>query len=154
MRHFAKTVLASFVAVAIGAAALPAIAQQSKPEDLLKLRQGLMQAVKSQWVPIAAFAAGKADLPPNAADLAANLAMLVKVAPIGWAKGTESLPHSDTKAEAFGAKSGQFADGWKALAVETAKLADAAKVGPDALKAQAANVGKLCKGCHEELKKD
>ncbi|OAN50221.1 hypothetical protein A6A04_02115 [Paramagnetospirillum marisnigri] len=154
MNLFAKTALASFLAAAVAVAALPASAQQAKPEDLLKLRQGLMQAVKSQWVPIAAFSQGKADLPANAAEMAANLSLLAKLAPIGWAKGTESLPNSATKPEAFGAKAGQFADGWKALETEAAKLADAAKVGPDAVKAQAANVGKLCKGCHEELKKD
>ena len=154
MRFVARTIVTSLMAAGIFAAALPATAQQAKPEDLLKLRQGLMQAVKSQWVPIAGFAAGKTELPADAADRAANLAALAKLAPLGWAKGTEALPESATKPEAFGAKSAQFADGWKALAVETAKLAEAAKTGPDALKVQAVSVGKLCKGCHEELKKD
>ncbi|MDO8605373.1 MAG: cytochrome c [Phaeospirillum sp.] len=154
MRSLARTVIASTLAAVILAAALPAMAQQAKPEELLKMRQGLMQGLRSQWAPIAGFAAGKADLPADAVDRAANLAMLAKLAPIGWAKGTEALPEANTKPEAFGAKSTQFADGWKSLAVETAKLADAAKAGPDALKAQAGNVGKLCKGCHDELRKE
>ena len=155
MRFVAKTIVTCIMAAGVFAAALPATAQQAtKPEDLLKLRQGLMQAMKSQWVPIAGFAAGKAPLPADAAERAANMVLVAKLAPIGWAKGTEALPESNTKPEAFGAKSAQFADGWKSLAAEAAKLADAANAGPDALKAQAANVGKLCKGCHEELKKD
>ncbi len=151
MRLIAKTTLASIVGAAIFFAALPASAQQAKPEELLKLRQGLMQAMRSQWTPIAAFASGKADLPPNTAELATNLSMLAKIAPVGWAKGTESLPLAKTKPEAFGAKSSQFIDGWNALAAESAKLAESTKIGPDAVKAQAANVDKLCKGCHDEL---
>lgn len=145
--------VAAVVGVAVAASG-SAVAQQAKPEDLLKLRLGLMQTLKSQWAPIAGFAAGKADLPADAAQRAENMAMVAKLAPIGWAKGTESLPNAETKAEAFGAKSAQFLDGWKALAAESTKLAAAAKAGPDALKAQAAATGKLCKGCHEEFKQD
>jgi len=154
MRFSLKYMAVAAVAGAIVAASVPAVAQQSKPEDLLKLRQGLMQTLKAEWVPIAAFAAGKADLPADAAQRAENMAMVAKLAPIGWAKGTEALPNAETKPEAFGAKSAQFLDGWKALAAESTKLAAAAKAGPDALKAQAAATGKLCKGCHEEFKQD
>lgn len=130
-------------------------AQQAKPEDLLKMRQGLMQAVKMQFGPVGAFAQGKGDLPADAAERAANLAMLARLSPMAWSKGTEALPDSATKAEAFGAKAAQFQDGWKAAAAEAAKLADIARAGsPDAIKAQAAAVGKTCKGCHDEFKKD
>jgi len=154
MRFILKyAAVAAVVGVAV-AASLPAVAQQSKPEDLLKLRQGLMQTLKSQWVPIAGFAAGKADLPADAAQRAENMVMVAKLAPIGWAKGTEALPNSETKPEAFGSKSAQFLEGWKALAAESTKLAAAAKAGPDALKAQAAATGKVCKACHEEFKQD
>lgn len=154
MRFVARTIVTTIIAAGVFAAALPATAHDAKPEDLLKLRQGLMLTLKSQWAPIAGFAAGKAPLPADAAERAANMAMVAKLAPIGWAKGTEALPGAETKPEAFGAKAAQFADGWKSLAAESAKLAEAANAGPDALKAQAAKVGKLCKGCHEELKKD
>jgi cytochrome c556 len=149
-----KAAMAAFLVGGVLLSAVPAQAQQAKPEELLKMRQGLMQALKSQWVPIAAFAQGKADLPADAADKAANVAAIAKLAPIGWAKGTEALPNSDTKPDAFGAKSAQFMDGWKSLAAEAAKLADAAKAGPDALKAQAAATGKQCKACHEEFRKE
>jgi cytochrome c556 len=154
MRLIAKTVIASALCAAVLGSATPAMAQAAKPDELLKLRQGLMQAVKSQFGPIAAFAQGKGDLPPDAAERAANLAALGKLAPIGWAKGTESLPNANTKPEAFGAKSAQFMDGWKAMAAEATKLADAAKAGPDALKAQVPAVGKTCKSCHDDLRKE
>ncbi len=154
MHSVARAVVAFLLAAVVFAAVPPAVAQQAKPEDLLKLRQGLMQGLRSQWAPIAGFAAGKAELPADAAERAANLAMLAKLAPIGWGKGTEDLPEANTKPEAFGAKSAQFLESWKTLAAETAKLADAAKAGPDALKAQAGAVGKLCKGCHDEMRKE
>lgn len=155
MNFATKTILATVIGgLAMATVASSAVAQQAKPEELLRLRQGLMQAVKSQWVPIGAFAQGKADLPADAADRAANLVMLSKLAPIGWGKGTEALPEANTKPEAFGAKSAQFMDGWKALGAETAKLAEAAKAGPDALKAQAAATGKVCKACHDDFRKE
>jgi cytochrome c556 len=154
MRLFSKTVIASVLSAVVLASAGPAMAQAAKPEELLKLRQGLMQAVKSQFGPIAAFAQGKGDLPADAAQRALNLEMLAKLAPIGWGKGTESLPGANTKPEAFAAKSAQFMDGWKAMAVESAKLAEAAKAGPDAIKAQVPAVGKTCKSCHDELRKE
>jgi len=154
MRFIVKSAALAAVAGLGLALAVPAIAQQSKPEDLLTLRQGLMQALKSQWVPIAAFAAGKADLPADAVVRAENVAAIAKLAPIGWAKGTESLPKAETKADAFGAKATKFHEDWKGFAAEADKLVIAAKAGPDALKTQAAATGKLCKACHEEFKEE
>ncbi|CCG41902.1 cytochrome c [Magnetospirillum molischianum] len=154
MRFILKCAAVAAVAGVAAAASLPAVAQQSKPEDLLILRQGLMQTLKSQWAPIAGFAAGKGELPADAAQRAENMVMVAKLAPIGWVKGTENLPKGETKPEAFGAKSAEFLEGWKTMAAESTKLAAAAKVGPDALKAQAAVTGKVCKACHEEFKQD
>lgn len=148
-------VLVAALVAALVVLSAPAGAQQAKPEELLKLRQGLMQAVKSQFGPIAAFAQGKGELPADAADRAANLAQLAKLAPIGWAKGTERLPDAATKPEAFAAKSAAFMDGWTAMAAQSAKLAEAARAGgADAIKAQAAAVGKTCKSCHDDFRKD
>jgi cytochrome c556 len=149
-----KTIVAALLTAGLLAVAHPAAAQQAKPEDQLKLRQGMLQALKSQWLPVAMFAQGKTDLPADAAERAANFAALAKLMPIGWAKGTEALPKSDTKPEAFGAKAAVFQAKWTDFAAEAAKLAEAAKTGPDALKAQAGVVGKLCKGCHEDFKAD
>ncbi|MBC7953569.1 MAG: cytochrome c [Rhodospirillaceae bacterium] len=142
-------------AIFLGATVLGAASAQAqmKPEDQLKMRQGLMQAVKHQAGPLLGFAQGKADLPADAAARAENLAALAKLAPLGWGKGTEALAGANTKPEAF--TDAKFMEGWKATAVEAAKLADIAKAGnPDAIKAQAGAVGKLCKGCHDDFKKE
>ena len=154
MRFIVKSVSLAVVAGLGLALAVPAVAQQMKPEEQLEMRQGLMLALKSQWMPIAAFAAGKADFPADAVAKAENVAAIAKLAPIGWAKGSEKLPKAETKAEAFGAKAAQFHEGWTSFAAEADKLVIAAKAGPDALKAQVPAVGKLCKGCHEEFKEE
>jgi cytochrome c556 len=150
----AKSVLMSAALGLTLCAAGAAQAQQIKPEDQLKLREGLMLALKTQFGPLGAFAAGKADLPADSVQKAENVSLIARLAPIGWVKGTEALPNAETKPEAFGAKASQFQDGWKLLAVESAKLAEAAKTGGEPFKAQIAATGKLCKGCHEEFKKD
>ncbi len=152
MRFGSKTLAAGLAAAALIASASGAFAQQ-KPEETLKMRQGLMQAVKLQAGAMLGFAAGKNDLPADAAARSENLAMLAKLAPMAWGKGSEALPEAKTKPEAF--TDAKFQDGWKMLAVEAGKLSDLAKAGnSDAIKAQAGAVGKVCKGCHEDFKKD
>jgi cytochrome c556 len=154
MRRFSTAAVAAVLAAAVAGTAVAAEGQAPKPEDLLKLRQGLFQAIKTQFGPLGAFAQGKADLPADAGAKSANLAMLAKLGPIGFAKGTEALPGTNAKAEAF-TKPAAFAEDWTAFADASAKLADAAKGGnADAIKAAAGAVGKTCKGCHEEFKKD
>lgn len=142
-------------AIFLGATVLGAASAQAqmKPEDQLKMRQGLMQAVKHQAGPLLGFAQGKAELPADAAARAENLAALAKIAPLAWGKGTESLAGANTKPDAF--TEPKFMEGWKAIAAEAAKLADLTKAGsPDAIKAQAGAVGKLCKGCHDDFRKE
>ncbi len=146
--RFAKTLLAAAAILAAGSAQA-----QMKPEEQMKMRLGLMQAVKHQAGPLLGFAQGKADLPADAASRAENLAALAKISPLAWGKGTEALDGSKTKPGAF--TDPKFQDGWKAFAVETAKLAEVTKAGgADAIKAQAGAVGKTCKSCHDDFKKD
>ncbi len=146
-----KILAGAAVALAVGLTAVGASAQQQKPEDVLKMRQGLMQAVKVQFGAIGAFAQGKGDLPTDAAQRAENLVALARISPIAWSKGGENIKGSETKAAAF--TSADFTKGWENMAEEAAKLAEAAKGGnADAIKAAAAGLGKTCKGCHENFK--
>lgn len=151
--RFAKTVkTVGLAACAVCGIAVSAYAQL-KPEDTLKVREGLMLAIKLEAGPLLGFAQGKTDLPADAATRAETLAALAKVAPIGWGKGTENIKDSETKAEAF--TSPKFKQDWDAFATETAKLAEIAKAGDAAaIKAQAGAVGKTCKSCHDDFKKD
>lgn len=126
---------------------------QMKPEEVLKARQGLFQAVKMNFGPLKAVAEGSAPLDAAAVAKAENLAALTKIIPATFAKGTESIPGSNTKPEAW--TSADFGKGAEMFQMEAAKLAEAAKAGnQDAFKAQFAAVGKTCKSCHDNFKKD
>lgn len=148
-----RTLLVAGLAAAAFTASVSGALAQQKPEEALKMRQGLMQAVKMQAGPVLGFAQGKNDLPADAAARAENLAALAKISPSAWGKGSEKLEGANTKPEAFG--SADFAKGWEVMAGASAKLAVAAKGGnADATKAAAGELGKTCKGCHDDFKKD
>ena len=152
MRFGKKTLLAAGVAAAFVASVSGALAQQ-KPEETLKMRQGLMQAVKMQAGPLLGFAQGKNDLPADAQIRGENLAALAKISPIAWAPGSENLEGNKTKADAYG--SADFAKGWQVMAIASTNLASAAKTGnADLIKGAAGELGRTCKGCHDNFKKD
>ncbi len=151
--RFRSTLILAFALVVTAMAADAMAAGPQKPEDLLKMRQGLMQAVLVQFGPIGAFAQGKGDLPADAADRAANLAALARIAPSAWPAGSGNLDHANTKPDAFGAKAAAFRDGWATLAGVSTTLAETIKAGnADAIKAQVGAVGKTCKGCHDDFR--
>ncbi|MEW5727526.1 MAG: cytochrome c [Pseudomonadota bacterium] len=148
--RFATKILAASAAAVLAATAAQA---QLKPEESLKMRQGLMQAVKFNFGPVGAFAQGKGDLPADAAARAENLSALARMAPAAWRKGTEGIEGNKTKDAAYG--SADFAKGWEVMAAASDTLAAAAKGGDAAaIKAAAGEVGKTCKGCHDNFKQD
>ncbi|MCA1907204.1 MAG: cytochrome c [Magnetospirillum sp.] len=152
MRFISKAAVAAVFAVTIAGIASQAVAQQ-KPDEALKMRQGLFQAVKMNFGPIGAFAQGKGALPADAAAKAENVAALARMLPMAFAKGTEALPGSNTKPEAFA--SADFAKGFGMMEEAATKLAAAAKAGDEAgIKAAVGDVGKTCKGCHDNFRKE
>ena len=152
MRFMTKALTAALFAVAVAGLAGQASAQQ-KPEDALKMRQGLFEALKTNFGPFGAFAKGVAPLPADAVQRAENMAALAKILPMAFAKGTEKLPHSETKAEAF--TSADFMKGFGMLGEASAKLQAAAASGDEgAIKAAIGGVGKTCKGCHDNFRQE
>ena len=144
-----QSVLATIIAASTLAAGV-ACAAGPKPEDFLESRHGLLQTLRIQFGPMIAFAKGDGPLPEDAAQRAEVVVNLAKVLPVAW--GKDDIPHSSTKAEAFAQKD-KFNALFKDMGVEAAKLADTAKGGnADAIKAQVAAVGKICKSCHEDYK--
>ncbi len=131
--------------------ATPAFADGLKPEEQLKMRQGLWQAVKMNFGPLAAIAKGEAQPGANTAAQGENLAALAKIVPTTFGPGSENLPNARTKPQAF--TSADFASGAKMFAEASAKLAEAAKSGDaGAIKAEVGAVGKLCKNCHDDFR--
>lgn len=152
MRIGSKLALACVAACGIAFAGSAAMAQQ-KPEETLKMRQGLFQAVKMQFGPVGAFMQGKGPLPADVEARGEHLAALAAILPGSFGKGSEALPGANTKPEAF--TSADFAKGMEAMGVKAKELAVAGKSGnADAIKAAAAEVGKTCKGCHDNFRKE
>jgi cytochrome c556 len=136
-----------------GVAAASAQAQMAKPEDTLALRKGVFQVIRASFGPMAGFADGKVQLDAArvqvlGARLAAVAPMVSEVFPAGSEKveGSKAKPEIWTKAEDFKAKNAAFQ-------TAAAKLAEAAKSGNlEAVKAAVPELGKACKGCHEDYK--
>jgi len=126
--------------------------QQMKPEELLKARQGMMEAVRMQLGPI--FAAVKGAVPISAAtvDAAENVVGLAHALKTAYGQGAADLPGSNALPEAF--QDPKFLAGYDKLADAAAKVtADAKANNLDALKADAGAIGDVCKGCHDKFRK-
>ncbi len=148
MRRFA---IVSAGLVAGAALAASALAQEMKPEEILKARQGLMEAVRMQLGPIIAVAKGGA-VTPETAQAAENIVGLAHALKDAYGKGTENLPNSNAKPEAF--TDPKFLGGYDKLAEAAMKAAADAKANnADAVKADLNQIGGVCKGCHDDFRK-
>ncbi len=146
--------LATFVLAAAGlGVALPASAQFAKPEDAVKYRKAAMTVMGAHFGRIGAMAQGKA--PFDAATAASNAEVVLtmsKLPFVGFVDGTSSTDKGGAKA-AIWTDRAKFDEGAKKMQDEVVKLAAASKTGSlDQLKAAAGDVGKTCKGCHDDFR--
>ena len=148
-----KRLLLAVTTVAGLAASLPAAAQFQKPEDAVKYRQSAMFVMANHFGRIGAMANGRA--PYDAATAAANadvVATIAKLPFVGFVDGTTGTQKGGANAKIWSDKAG-FEAAAKKMQDETAKLAAAAKTNSlDNLKAAFGEVGKTCKGCHDEYR--
>lgn len=142
----------ALAAALLATAAGTAVAQQ-KPEDEIRYRQSVMNVIGRAMGPMGAMAQGKA--PFNAAVAQKNAALVDTMLGLPWESfGPGTDFGAPTKADARiwkeGAKFKQSAEGTqKAVAalVAAAKSGDAGK-----FKAAFGEVGKSCKGCHDDFR--
>lgn len=136
-------------------ATAPAADQPFK--DQIDARQGLMQVYKFNLGILAAMAKGTVPYDAEAAKTAAgnlHLATQMKNGAM-WPKGSGlDNPALAGKTSAKGEiwTSGKIGDAGKALAMVSAKMADTAGNGLDALRAGVGEAGKACKGCHDDFR--
>jgi len=148
-----KTV--AVAALVIGSAAVSHAQAQAKPEVLVKQRQAGMTMMAKYFGPIGAMVQGK--VPYNADVVARNggyLEVLVQLPWDGFQPSTKGAKDTRLKPEAF-----DQMDAWKkrteSLQSAMAKLVAAAKARDEgAVKAAFGGVGKACKGCHDDFRKD
>lgn len=134
--------------------AMPAAAQFAKPEDAVKYRKGAFTVMAAHFGRIGAMANGRVPFDAKvAAENAELVATLSKLPFDGFGPGTDkgetrAKPEIWTEQDKFKAAAAKLQE-------ETAKLNAAAKSGnADAVKTAFGEVGKACKACHDNYRKD
>jgi cytochrome c556 len=136
------------------ATALPAAAQFAKPEDAIKYRKAVFTVMATHFGRVAAMANGKAPFDAKVAADSAEIATAMSKLPyVAFIPGTDK---GDTRAKP------EVWTEWdkvKGLAEkmqdEMGKFNVAAKGGNiDTIKAAAGEVGKACKACHDNYRKE
>jgi cytochrome c556 len=132
----------------------PAAAQFQKPEDAIKYRKAAFTVLANHFGRIAAMANGKVPFDPAAvqsnAELVAQVSKLPYAAFIdGTSSGeTKAKPEIWTEQDKFKAAASKMQD-------EVTKLNVAAKSGSiDQIKAAVGDLGKSCKACHDNYRKE
>ncbi|WP_374674070.1 cytochrome c [Ideonella sp.] len=136
------------------ATALPAAAQFQKPEDAIKYRQSAFTVMASHFGRIAAMAQGKA--PFDAAAAKANADIVATMSRLPFAAFPAGTDSGQTKAKAeIWSEPDKFRQGATTMQEAVGRLQAAAGTGNlDQIKAAVGDVGKSCKACHDNYRKD
>jgi cytochrome c556 len=149
----------SFALAAVGMTLAAGIAfdaaAQAKPEDLVKQRMAAMTLMAKYIGPVGAMVQGK--VPYDAAVVARNTSFVDTLDKMPWdgfnpstrdVKDTHAKPDIYSEAEKCKSR-------WEHLQSEVATLAAAAKGGDqNAVKAAFGGVGKACKACHDDFRRE
>lgn len=154
MNRSLSSALFATVALAGLATALPAAAQFAKPEDAIKYRKAGMTMMAAHFGRVAAMANGRVPFDAKAAAENAEIATALSKLPYaGFMAGTDK---GDTKAKPeIWSDADKFRTAITRMQDEMVKLNAAAKGGNiDAIKAASGEVGKACKGCHDDFRRE
>lgn len=143
------------LALAATASAVPAAAQQLKPEDQVHLRQSTMALIGYDFGALAAMAQGKRPFDKAEAQRAADI--LPKLAALPgrfFGEGTSEVPNVKTRAKPeIWMNMDDFKKKLEHMQHEVAMLPQAVASGDmGAFKKQVGETGKACKSCHEDYK--
>jgi cytochrome c556 len=136
--------------------ALPAAAQFQKPEDAIQYRQSAKTLMGAHFGRVAAMASGRAPYDAEAAKRnTAVLTTLVQLPFDAYLPGTDTGAPTRAKPTAWTDAAG-FKKYSTALQDAVAKLDAAAKGGggADALKGPVGEIGRTCKGCHDDYRNE
>ena len=148
--------IALALAAGLAAAVTGTTASAVDAEDAIEYRQGVFQVIKWDFGPMVGMAKGK--IPFDAEAFAMHAERVAAMAPRaleGFVEGSSSDDHdTDAKAEIW-ADWDKFEGGMQKLENGTAKLAEVAAGGDEmAMKKQLGEVGKTCKGCHDNFREE
>lgn len=128
------------------------LASATDVEDAIEYRQGVFKTIKWNFGPMAGMVKGKIDFDAAEFSRRADLvAVLAKMPGEGFIDGSD-MGDTDAKPEIWENKD-KFDSGMDALAKNAAALADAAKSGDmNIIKPAFGELGKTCKGCHDNFR--
>lgn len=144
--------------VLLGAALLSAPALAAPPseaEQAIEYRMAVYQVIGWNFGPLKGAVTGKIPYDKDAFALhAQRIAMMAPMLPEGFPKGSYVAGKTEAKPLIW-EKRAEFDELLKKLATESANLADIAKTGDLAkIKPAFAELGKVCKTCHEKFRKE
>ena len=131
-----------------------ALSDDEASEKAIKARQGLMQVYSFNLGLLSAMAKGEADYDAEVAALAATNLSTVAGMNTGamWPQGSSNEDHETRALPEIWSTFPKVAEKGQALADSSAALASVAGDGLDALKGGICDVGKSCKGCHDDFR--
>ncbi len=150
-----RTLVATGLALALGAGCSLSAYAQAKPEVLVKQRQAAMTLIGKYWGPLSAMGQGKA--PYNADTVKRNAAYLNVLDKMPWdGFSPETKGASGIKTAALPAiwnEPDKFRQAQERLQNEVSKLVQVSQSGDEAaVKQQIGATGKACGGCHESFR--
>ena len=136
------------------AASLPAAAQFQKPEDAVKYRQSAMTLMSAHVGRIAAMAGGKVPFDAAAAKANADVVATLSRLPFSAFVPGSDVGQTRAKPEIW-VEQDKFRAAAGALQDAVGKLQVATQAGNlDQIKAAVGEVGKSCKSCHDQYRKE
>ena len=143
---------ASFAAGTLLAA--PAIAQFAKPEDAIKYRKSVMFLNNTHMGRIAAVVRG--DRPFNASEVQANASLIETLSHLPFDAFVPGTDKGETRAKPeIWQNQAKFKAHAEDLQKAALALVNASKSGSlDPVKAAFGGVGKVCKACHDDFRRD
>jgi cytochrome c556 len=141
------------VSVSAVLGALPAAAQFNKPEDAIKYRKAVFTVMNIHFARVAAMAQGKVAF--DAKSAAENAEIAADMSKLPYAAFITGTDKGETRAEpTIWTERDKFNDLARKMQEAMDKLNQAAKSGKfEAVKPAADDVGKACKACHDNYRK-
>jgi len=133
----------------------PVSAAKDPNEGLIKARKADMQMRSFNAGPLFAMARGKMPYDAELAQTSANNLKTLYTVKMGraWKQGTDNGKYESTRAlPEIWTTWPKVGDAGKAYSKAVSELAAVAGNGLDALKPAVGNLGKSCKGCHDDFR--
>lgn len=128
----------------------------SKADEAIYNRKSVMKTIGLHFGPLGAMAQGKAPYNKEVAMRNAEIVSALSKSPLNlFPAGSEKGDKLETRVKTEVWLDAKFKDAFQKFQQEGARLGEVAKGGDEAaIKTQVGALGKACKGCHDDFRKD